>query len=201
MKALAWLRWCLSFDVMMMIVAIIGFVQVYGSRRRHSSPISSSLKEVFHEMAPALKQGLSSSRMTLYKPKPTGRKLRWNKHEERCREIFQDIFHQSFPNVRPDFLISPITGCNLELDGYCPEILTPLGKGLAFEYDGVQHAKLTPAFHSNPYKFAYQVEKDKIKNQLCQKNKILLIRIPNFVAYHDLDRYIRTKLEQHGLGR
>src|SRR5271166_3797212 len=64
-----------------------------------------------------------------------------HKHEERCREIFKEIFGLEFKTVRPDWLKNPATGKRLELDGYNPNIMTPMGRGIAFEYDGIQHAK------------------------------------------------------------
>ena len=63
-----------------------------------------------------------------------------NRAEEKCRRIFETIFGRRFKSVRPAFLKSPATGKNLELDGFCPSIRTPLGMGLAFEYDGIQHS-------------------------------------------------------------
>jgi len=46
--------------------------------------------------------------------------------EERCREIFEKIFNNKFPKIRPSWLISP-KGFRMELDGYCAKL------GLAFE--------------------------------------------------------------------
>lgn len=121
-----------------------------------------------------------------------------NKHEERCREIFQDIYGMKFKSVRPDWLKNPVTGRNLELDGYCPDIRTPKGQGLAFEYDGAQHAKFNKHFHrSGANEFQYQVKKDQLKDALCEKHGIFLVRIPHFVAYEDLQRYITNKLDKY----
>lgn len=123
------------------------------------------------------------------------KKKKKNKHEERCREIFEGIFGCKFKSVRPDWLLNPATGKNLELDGFNPNIKTPIGKGLAFEYDGSQHSKYNKHFHKNgPDEFAYQVKKDTWKDIRCKEEGILLIRIPHFVAYQDLERYIRQKL-------
>src|SRR6185436_16423931 len=175
MKAWSWLRYCFSFDVMLLVVAVMGFIQVYHRRSQQLNPLSESLKEVIQDLAPVFHQ--HGQRIALHKPQAPQKRIRFNKHEERCREIFQEIFRQPFPNVRPSFMINPITGSNLELDGYCPDIMTPIGKGLAFEYDGAQHSRFVPRFHSNPYKFAYQIDKDNIKNKLCKDHRILLIRI------------------------
>lgn len=125
---------------------------------------------------------------------------RINKHEERCRSIFQSLFNSKFKSVRPAWLKNPVTGRNLELDGYCPEIQTPLGLGLAFEYDGAQHSKFTKHFHKNGVnEFAYQIKKDNFKDLKCKEKGILLIRIPHYIAYPDLDRYIKSQCHRYNL--
>jgi hypothetical protein len=128
------------------------------------------------------------------------RRRQKNKHEERCREIFQDIYEERFKSVRPDWLKNPATGKNLELDGYCPRIRTPLGTGLAFEYDGAQHSKYNKHFHRSGHdEFLYQTKKDSWKDIRCKQEGVYLIRIPHFVAYEDLERYIINKLEKSKL--
>ena len=121
----------------------------------------------------------------------------FNKSEERCREIFQQMFGVKFKSVRPSFLKNPVTGKNLELDGFNPDIRTPLGKGLAFEYDGEQHSKYNRHFHrSGESEFQYQVKKDEYKDVRCREEGILLIRIPHYIAYGDLERFIHTKVRK-----
>ncbi len=133
-------------------------------------------------------------------PRRRRRGRKKNKHEERCRQIFEDIFNRRFKTIRPDWLKNPATGKNLELDGYCSLIRTRLGKGLAFEYDGVQHSRYNKHFHRNgPDEFVYQTKKDSWKDIRCKEEGVLLIRIPHFVAYEDLERYIKNKLRQVGL--
>lgn len=130
------------------------------------------------------------------------KKKKLYKHEEKCRQIFQEIFGVKFKTIRPDWLKNPVTkGKNLELDGFNSTIKTPLGMGLAFEYDGRQHSKYTPHFHKNgPKEFVYQVKKDMWKDMKCREKGILLIRIPHFIDYHDLERYIKQRLRDKGMG-
>lgn len=139
-----------------------------------------------------------------YKPlfqKPK-RKKKINKHEERCRVIFQNIFHVPFSSIRPEWLKNPVTGRNLELDGFNPDIVTPVGKGLAFEYDGHQHSAYKPHFHRGGVDdFKYQVKKDTFKDLKCKERGVLLVRIPHFVDYYDLDRFIAEKLQKMGVGQ
>lgn len=142
-------------------------------------------------------QGLRDTPMRIEKKK---KKKKKNKHEERCREIFQDLFGSKFKSCRPDFLKNPATKKNLELDGYCPHIRTKLGKGLAFEYDGKQHAEYVPHFHKKGAKeFVYQAKKDSFKDMKCKQEGILLIRIPHFIVFNDLERYIKNRCRQEGL--
>ena len=133
-------------------------------------------------------------------PRQKEKKKKINKHEEKCRDIFEDIYGQKFKSVRPKWLKNPVTNKNLELDGFCPTIRTPLGIGLAFEYDGIQHSKYNKHFHRHgPDEFLYQCKKDSWKDMKCKKEGIFLIRIPHFVAYEDLQRYITNKLDKNKL--
>lgn len=124
-----------------------------------------------------------------------------NKNEEMCRKIFQELFGIYFNSVRPDWLKNPKTCQNLELDGFNPNVPTPLGVGLAFEYDGEQHSRFTPVYHSCVEDFVYQVWKDSLKDELCKKNGVLLIRIPYYVCPIDfyLRRFIVERLKRKGV--
>ena len=120
-------------------------------------------------------------------------------YEEKCRKIFQELFKKEFKSVRPDWLKNLWTYQNLELDGYNPDIVTPIGKGLAFEYDGVQHSRFTPLFHSCVGDFEYQVMKDSLKDEMCRDEGVILIRIPHYVCYWDLKPFIIGKLILKGV--
>jgi hypothetical protein len=147
--------------------------------------------------------GISSLgvRSALTKTKKTPKKAkRVNKTEEKCRRIFESLFQHPFPSVRPPFLENPVTKKCLELDGFNPYIETPLGTGLAFEYDGVQHSKYSPYFHrGGPQDFVYQQKRDTWKDLKCRSMGILLIRIPYNVVPEDLKTYIRRTLHDKGV--
>lgn len=122
-------------------------------------------------------------------PKP--KKKKFLKSENRCKVIFEKIFNKKFPSIRPDFLKNPITGLNLELDGYCEELK------LAFEYQGAQHSKYIPHFHrTGPQEFMYQVKKDEYKAKLCKLRGIDLIHIPHYIHYDKLEEYILRTLKK-----
>lgn len=136
----------------------------------------------------------------IIKPKKKKKSQSYNKHENRCREIFENIFNQKFKSVRPDWLKNPVTEKNLEIDGYCDHIETDIGIGLGYEYDGKQHSSYVPHFHKGGLdEFKYQMKKDEWKDLACKKRGVLLIRIPHFVDYNDLERYIKNKLKKNNL--
>lgn len=124
-------------------------------------------------------------------------------HQDRCLSIMKDIFQVDFlVDYRPDWLKNPVTKKNLEIDIYNEDIVTPIGRGIGLEYDGSQHSEYNPHFHrQGPAEFIYQCKKDSWKNVVCLSKRILLIRVPSFVAYEDLERYICTKLRKEGMGR
>lgn len=116
------------------------------------------------------------------------------KMQERCREIFQEIFDKPFPSVRPDFLKNPTTGENLELDGYCEPLK------LAFEYDGVQHSSYNPYFHKRgAIDFKYQLLKDDFKSKKAKLEGITLVRIPHYIHRDNLKPFILRRLKELGV--
>lgn len=115
------------------------------------------------------------------------------KKENKCRAIIEGIYGKPFPSVRPDFLKSPATGKNLEIDCYNAELK------IGLEYDGEQHAKYNPHFHRNgPTEFTYQIARDEWKTKKCREEGITLIRVPHWVTELDLEKYIRNKLREAG---
>ncbi len=102
------------------------------------------------------------------------------KSEKMTREIFEDILQLPFRKIRPKFLQG------LELDGYNPDIQ------LAFEYDGLQHTKEIPLFHRKEGDFENQKKRDALKDQLCVKNDVYLLRIS-----HEYDFKNEGKLRTH----
>lgn len=113
------------------------------------------------------------------------------KHESKCREIMERIYGKKFPSVRPDFLINPKTGRRLELDCYNSEL------GLALEYDGEQHSKYNKFFHpKGPSQFVDQIKRDSTKDRIVKQRGIDLLRVPHFVRFDDLERYIVGRLKE-----
>ena len=126
---------------------------------------------------------------TTGKPK---RAKRINKTEEMCRSIIQKIYGKKFPTVRPNFLRSPVTRKNLELDCYNEELR------IALEYNGQQHYTYTPHFHRNKKNFYSQVHRDDWKRKRCRELGIRLIEVPYWVTPMDLEDYITRELSKKG---
>ena len=115
-------------------------------------------------------------------------KCNTNKTEKQVRKIFETKFNKEFPTVKPNFLKNPVTGCNLELDGYCEELK------LAFEYDGEQHYRKAH-YHTDDTNLHKQQQRDKLKDQLCKNANITLIRIP-YWEKDNLEEFIQSKIDQ-----
>jgi len=147
------------------ILSIIGLVILCCFSKRTKKKVKFGWKEIFE------------TTFTSYK-KPIRKK-----HENRCRRIMEDLFKAPFTSVRPDFL-KYHTGRNLELDGYNKEL------GIAFEYQGIQHRKYTPMFHSTYTDFEEQLKRDAFKKKICEENNINVLYIPDTIAYDDLNSYI-----------
>lgn len=118
------------------------------------------------------------------------KKKRINKTEEMCRDIIQEIYHAPFPSIRPDFLKSPKTKRNLELDCYNSNLK------IALEYNGAQHYKYSPHFHKSKKDFYSQVHRDDWKRKKCKELGIILIEIPYWVSPPDLKQFITSELRK-----
>lgn len=150
---------------------------------------------------PSFLTSRGDSQYRIRRPRGKKRGRRKNVYEEKCREIFEKIFRANFPSTRKiTWLKNPETGKPLELDGYNPDLVTPIGRGLAFEYDGIQHAAPNAHFHGKnaDREFSSQFRRDEYKTDLCKKHKVLLIRIHHAVDYDQLEPFIRKKLTSAG---
>jgi hypothetical protein len=94
-------------------------------------------------------------------------------NEEECREIVEDLFWESFPKAKPEWLINPETGKRMELDGYNERLK------VAFEYDGEQHFRAIKSW-GDKESFEKLKKRDELKDKICQENGVILMRIPYF---------------------
>jgi len=113
---------------------------------------------------------------------------RINKTENKCRKILERIYGLPFETIRPDWLKSPKTGKNLELDCYNQQL------NIALEFNGKQHYSYVPYFHKSKKEFFSQVHRDDWKRKKCIEKGITLIEIPYWVIDTELEKYIREQL-------
>lgn len=112
-----------------------------------------------------------------------------SKGELRCYDAVQRIFpEKTFSKIRPDWLMNPETGYNLELDLYCEDLK------LAIEYNGKQHYHYPNAFHKTEQDFLSQIRRDDFKKRRCDRKGITLIIVPYSVHFNDIESYIVRKL-------
>lgn len=137
---------------------------------------------------------LSRDKSNYHKPRSRTTKYTTNsKGEIQCKHALENIFKKPFKKVRPNFMFNDITGSNLELDLYNPELK------LCVEYSGRQHYQYVPFFHRNGKQDFYnQKYRDKIKKELCHKNGITLIVVPYTVKLHNIEKFIIKELYKHG---
>lgn len=112
--------------------------------------------------------------------------------ELQAKFILEHVFKKPFVKVRPDFLHNDVTGYNLELDLYNPEL------NLAIEINGDQHYKFIPFFHRNKDAFTKQRYRDEMKKWKCKEAGITLISVPYSVGEKGLQAYLLKQLRLEG---
>jgi len=112
-----------------------------------------------------------------------------NISEELTRAYFESIFHKKFVKVKPIWLLNSRDN-KMELDGYCEEL------GLAFEYQGQQHYFPVHFYHQST-SFEQRVDDDELKEALCKRKGITLIKIPYDITYEKIYSFIITELKKH----
>ena len=129
------------------------------------------------------RRGLTGQRYYLDKKKVS--------RERYVRNLLETMFPYRFPSVRPKWLVNPKTGRSLELDCYCKEM------NLAIEVDGIFHHKYIPYFHKKGYQeFLDMRERDQMKNILCRKRGLKMVRLPHTVADQDIEMYLLQEINK-----
>lgn len=110
---------------------------------------------------------------------------RASRSEDEVREVLKNLTRKEFPTKRPKWLRG------LELDGYNKKLR------LAFEYDGEQHYNLDHYFNRlrdekcPALAFLGQLLRDRLKDYLCARKHVALIRVPYNVT--DLAEYVERQ--------
>lgn len=115
-----------------------------------------------------------------------------SKSEAECKVILEKLFGKEFNKIRPAFLKNDVTGKNLELDLYNPELK------LCIEVNGKQHYQYTPYFHTSKESFYNQRYRDEMKKTKCRENGINYIEIPYNIKLSELEKYIKIKCKDFG---
>jgi len=108
--------------------------------------------------------------------------------EEECRRILETMFGVPFPKVRPNWLVNPKTGHNLELDCYNKSLK------LALEYNGIQHYEHPNFTGQTEEEFIAQKQRDAYKREECVRKGVKLIEVPYNIPTQELESYIRSCL-------
>ncbi len=120
--------------------------------------------------------------------KPTRHKPVESRGEKECRRAIEELTNKPFPKSRPSFLKNCVSGHNLELDCFNSELK------MAVEYNGQQHYKYTPYFHSSKEAFYNIKYRDDMKKRLCDENHIKLIVVPHTVKLENIKSYISERM-------
>lgn len=107
--------------------------------------------------------------------------------EEITRVIFERMFDVKFPKAKPVWLLND-RGNSMELDGFCDKLR------IGFEYQGEQHYKNVKIFTN--YDITIRSVDDLLKEKLCKENGIILIHIPYYIEYTDLQDFIITECQK-----
>jgi hypothetical protein len=111
-----------------------------------------------------------------------------SKGEAECRRVAELVTGKPFPKARPSFMQNVVSGQNLELDCYNDELK------IAIEYNGEQHYKYIPHFHSSKDAFYNMKYRDEMKTRLCEQNGIKLVIVPYTVKLNDIENFLREAL-------
>jgi hypothetical protein len=113
-----------------------------------------------------------------------------SKGEAECRRVAELVTGKPFPKARPSFMQNVVSGQNLELDCYNDELK------IAIEYNGEQHYKYIPHFHSSKDAFYNMKYRDEMKTRLCEQNGVKLVIVPYTVKLNDIENFLREELSE-----
>ena len=101
--------------------------------------------------------------------------------ERICRAFFQQLFDSNFDKVYPTWLLNEDDN-QMELDGYSKEHM------LAFEHQGGQHYYVDGFFIKTKEQLDRRKRNDNLKVELCIKNNITLIQIPEIPKHLKVEK-------------
>ena len=109
--------------------------------------------------------------------------------ERRTNEVMNALFPGAgFMKIRPSWLKNPLTGKCMELDCYSKDL------SIAVEYNGVQHYEWPNFTNMSRDDFYKQKARDELKERLCIKEDVCLIRVPYTTRLADIGVFLYCKL-------
>lgn len=112
-------------------------------------------------------------------------KMSCSKNEELCRQSLEKLYGKPFPSVRPDWLVNPKTGKNLELDCYNEEL------GIALNYYGEQHYRFPNRYHNTLEEYQRQIARDEFRMKMCEIAGIYYIVVPYDIPRDRIEEFIK----------
>jgi len=109
------------------------------------------------------------------------------------RSALEELLRQPFPKARPSFLRNPSTNRKLELDCWCESLK------VGAEFAGEQHRVFPNSCHSTREEFEKQQARDQLKMELCKKNAVTLLVVPDSVTSAQMREYVRNSLIKLGV--
>lgn len=110
-----------------------------------------------------------------------------SKGQKICKETLEFLYDEKFKTVRPNFLANPKTGRCMEIDCYNERLK------IGLEYDGIQHYVWPNFTGQSETDFLKQRQRDRLKNIICAKNGVHLIRVSYKVPFAAIPDYIKMK--------
>lgn len=110
--------------------------------------------------------------------------------ERICRESMELIYGVKFATIRPDWLVNPETGYNLEIDCYSDELK------IGVEYNGEQHYNWPNFTNQTQEEFINQVRRDIYKTERCRLLNIYLISVPYHIKHDDIFNFILERIPE-----
>ena len=125
-------------------------------------------------------------------------KAQWCSHcrsasrENVARQILEKVFGKPFPSRRLDWLRN-VTNYKMEIDCFCEELR------LGVEIDGEQHLAKRTTWYVSAEQVKGIQERDKLKDELCKLNGVILLRVPHTIGHSSLQEFITKGLTSFGI--
>jgi hypothetical protein len=116
-----------------------------------------------------------------------------SKGEAILRSCLENIFNDTFPNVRLDSIVNPSTGRKLEIDCYNEKLK------IGAEYHGINHYKFVPFFHKTEEAFLASKQRDEFKKIKCAELGITLLIVPYNTQHDKICEFVKRELRSYGL--